>query len=483
MNWSIVLYLWGYFFLFFSLCFLPSFSIAIYHSHWPFASIFGEISLGCIVVGMSLIFPFRKKAQRQSLTKKEALVSVSLIWLSAVTIGALPFLCTGSIPKPISALFESVSGFTTTGSSVVTDVEALAPSILFWRSFTHYLGGLGIVVMLVAIFPYLGIGARVLFQEESSVDAQELKPRIRDTAFTLLKIYLLFTLCETTLLLFFGMNLFDALCHTFGTLATGGFSTKNASIAHYYSLKIELTIILFMLLSAINFSLYYQIAKGRLSLLFQNTELKCFLSSVLLATLLITVHLTLYHKGEFWFNLRRSLFQVVSIHTATGFATDDYEQWTHFSKLVLLFLMLIGGSSGSTAGGIKIVRVVIVLKAIGNRLRQYFHPHATLVVRLNGRPLREEVVHEAIGLFCLWLLVVALASLALCFMGIDIETSLSSVITTMGGVGPGLGLVGPVENFSPLPEAAKGVLIVCMLLGRLEIYTLLVLCLPAFWKE
>ncbi|RME04057.1 MAG: TrkH family potassium uptake protein [Planctomycetota bacterium] len=483
-KFSSINYTLGGYLIFYSCCFLPPLGIALAHQEWRQGVVFATIFASTLLVGL-LCWGFGYSRREQfHISKKEGLLIVSLIWILSGILGAIPFYFCKAFPSFISSLFESISGFTTTGSSILTNIEALPKSILFWRSFTHWLGGLGVVVLFLAILPYLGVEGRILFRSEvPGPEADVLKPKVQETALALLKIYLAFTLLETLLLLLCGMNLFDALCHTFGTLATGGFSTKNSSIAHYNSVAVEIVIIVFMILAGANFSLYYHFLYKEKNIFLKDSEFKTYILILLLFTTLITLNLTLSYHPNLWRNLRHAAFQVVSIQTTTGYGTADFAQWPPFSKIALLLLMFIGGCAGSTGGGIKVVRWMIVFKIIYHQIEKTFRPHAVRPICINQKGVSEKILEAVMGLFCLWLLIFALSSLLLSALGVDILTATSATAATLNNIGPGLGQVGPTLNFSTIPELGKLWLSLCMLLGRLEIFTLIILFHPAYWKQ
>lgn len=413
--------------------------------------------------------------------RREAYLSVTLSWLIISLIGSLPYLLSGSIPNMVNALFESVSGFTTTGSSILTDIEALPKSILFWRSMTHWIGGLGIIVLVIVVMPSLNIGGYNLFTLESSLQ-EKIHPRIQSVGRRLLYIYLVLTLFETILLRAGGMNLFESVCHAFGTVATGGFSPKNTSIAGY-SPYIQYIITIFMVLAGTNFVIHYYLVKREFSKIKQNEELRFYLCVILVSGLIVTG--ILYFKTERTFEpaFRESFFQVVSIITCTGFATTDYLLWPTVGWVIIFALMFFGGSTGSTAGGIKMARHLVALKNVQLAFRKMLTPNAVLSLKVNNRPVNHED-NNSIMTFILWYLMLFLAgSMLLTLLGSDMATASSSVATAMGGIGPGLGTVGPVSNFAHLSEASKIALSALMLLGRLEIYTIVMLFTPWFWEK
>jgi trk system potassium uptake protein TrkH len=384
----------------------------------------------------------------------------------------------------VDAFFESVSGFTTTGSSILTDIEAVSKGLLFWRSFIQWLGGMGIIVLSVAILPFLGVGGMQLYKAEvPSPVPDKLKPRIRDTATTLWKVYALISLAEVALLMIGGMTLYDTLCHAFTTMPTGGFSTKNASIAHYDSAYFDAVFIFFMLLAGINFSLHYQFLRGKPLAFWRDSECRFFLGTVLMLIAIVTLNIygNVYEKiGE---ALRFGAFQVVSIVTTTGYATADYELWPTMSQLILLLCMFLGASAGSTGGGMKCLRVMLYLKYCYKELFSLIHPHAVKPIKLGGRTIPEDVVRSVLGFMGLYVGLFAFSSVLMAGMGLDFTTAITSVAAAIGNIGPGLGTVGPVDNYAHIPYLGKWVLLGCMLLGRLEIYTVIILVVPEFWRK
>lgn len=437
----------------------------------------------CFTVGSILALPFWRESP-VIIGHREGTAIVTFGWLGAATVGAFPFIFAKVLPSFTDAFFESMSGFTTTGASVITNIEVVPKSILLWRSTTHWLGGMGIIVLSLAILPFLGVGGMQLYKAEvPSPMPDKLKPRIRDTATALWKVYLLFTLLEIILLMFGGMSFLDAVCHTFGTLATGGFSTKNASIGHYQSSYVDVIIIIFMLLAGINFSLHYQLIAGRRWAFFRDPECRVFLGAVVAFIIVCTLSVWGKVYSSFGDALRYASFQVISIVTTTGYATADYELWPGLPQAVLFFCMFLGASAGSTGGGMKCLRLILLLKHAYRELWHIIHPHSVIQVKLGGKVVPSDVLSSTWGFFALYVGLFVVASWAVAASGIDMITAFSSVAATLGNIGPGFGLIGPTENYAALPGVAKWVLSICMLLGRLEIYTVMVLLIPEFWKR
>jgi trk system potassium uptake protein TrkH len=418
------------------------------------------------------------------LSHRDAVAIVTIGWAAAGFVGTLPFLLSGAIPGFTNAYFESISGFTTTGASVLSDIEAVPKGILFWRSQTQWLGGMGIIVLSIAILPFLGVGGMQLYKAEiPSPVVDKLKPRISETAKTLWKVYGLLTILQVFFLAIGGMSIYDAVSHAFCTLPTGGFSTRNASIAHYNSLYLDLVIILFMLMAGINFSLHYRLIKGELKVFWRDPECRVFLCfvGIFILAIALNIHGAVYHKISDAFH--HAAFQVSSIITTTGFVTADYDKWPAFSKYVLALCMFLGAMAGSTGGGMKIMRVMLLIRHGYKELFRLIHPHAVVTVKLGGRSVPHEVMSSIWGFFILYVALFVLASLVMSGLGLDVISAFSSVAACIGNVGPGLGLVGPATNFLVVPALGKWILVFCMLLGRLEIYTVIVLLVPEYWRK
>jgi trk system potassium uptake protein TrkH len=417
---------------------------------------------------------------------KEGILITTLSWILAAGFGALPSYLYGTFPTYTDCYFEAMSGFTTTGASVLADIEKQPAGILFWRNLTHWIGGMGIVVLSLAILPALGAGGMQLFKAEvPGPTADKLVPRIHDTAKRLYGVYALMSAVEVVLLLLGGLSLFDSLTHMFGTMSTGGFSPKNASVGHYQSAYVDLVIAAFMFVAGANFLLHYNaMTRGDFKAYLTDEEFRFYAGMVAFFAVTAALNLALRNVyPNLLLALRHSVFTVVSIITTTGFATEDFEKWPTYGHYVLLFLMFVGGCAGSTGGAIKCVRVWMLLKIAANQLFHIVHPKAVRTIRYNGRIVSAEVQAVIQSMFILYMTVFILSSLALAWLGHDALTSISAVAATLGNVGPGLGSVGPVENYSHFSLTAKWICTFCMLVGRLEIYSVIVLFFPEFWRK
>jgi len=425
-----------------------------------------------------------RRAQRE-IGRREALFIVAVAWLSCGVFGGLPFVI-GAHLSPADAFFEAVSGFTTTGATILPEIEhRLSPSLHLWRMLTHWLGGLGIVVLFVALFPALGVGGKHLFRTESPGPQSEgLAPRIRETASVLWKVYAAITALEVALLMLAGMDWFEALVHAFATMGTGGFSTRNASIAAFDSLPVEIIITIFMVVAGGNFGLFYEALRSGPRALLENTEFRVYIGIFAAVSLLITIDIHGSVHETIGQSLRYASFQVASIMTTTGFGTDDFEAWPTFSQTLLVVLYFIGGCAGSTAGGIKVVRVVIIFKAIMGEIRRGFRPTLVAPVRVGHLAVPGNVVTESLAFGMVYLLTVGMGGvLVALFDSVDLTTALMASLACVANVGPGLGMVGPTDNYAFFSAASKTVLSLCMLLGRLEFFALLALFVPTFWRR
>ena len=436
----------------------------------------------CLTLGA--LIAWATNGVSKDIGKREGFIIVALVWIVFSFFGTLPYILSNSIPNFTNAFFETMSGFTTTGSSILADIEALPHGILFWRSLTQWLGGMGIIVLSLAILPVFGIGGMQLFVAEVPGPAPDkISPRIKQTAKTLWVIYLVFTLTETVLLWIGGMSFFDAICHSFTTMATGGFSTKQASVAFWSSPFIQYVIIVFMFLAGTNFTLSYLALKGKFKTVFKDEEFKYYgifilgFTALIFTGLLITTELGIEHA------FRDSLFQVVSIITTTGFATTNYLLWTPFLTLLIFALFFFGGSAGSTGGSIKIMRIVLLLKNSYYELRRLIHPHAIIPVKFNKHSVDSKIITNVLAFFMLYFMIFAISTILFTLIEPDMESAMGAVATSLGNIGPGLGNVGPAENFLHISPIGKWFLSFLMLLGRLELFTILVLFSPSFWKE
>lgn len=436
-------------------------------------------SLISFSIGMALHLATRKQSNDIIIQRKEAYLTVTLSWLFISLIGSLPYIFSGAIPSFTNAFFESVSGFTTTGASILTDIEILPKSILLWRSMTHWIGGIGIIVLVIIVLPTLQIGGYHLFTLESSMQ-EKIQPKIRSVGIRLLMIYVLLTVAEIILLLFGKMNLFESVCHAFGTIATGGFSPKNTSIKDY-SPYIQYVIMGFMLLAGTSFVIHYYLIKKNLNKVKNNEEFKFYLLTVFFIGSIITSILIFKLNKPVEESFREGFFQVISIITCTGFITADYLQWPEYAWIIIFFAMFLGGCTGSTAGGIKMVRHLIVIKNLSRVFRHLISPKAILPLRINKKTISEDLNNSILTFISIYFLIFLTGSTLLILMKIDGKTASSAVATCMAGIGPGIGTVGPVGNFAHLPVLAKLILSFLMLVGRLEIYTVLILFTRNFW--
>jgi trk system potassium uptake protein TrkH len=433
--------------------------------------------------GSVMLFSFRKDAAEE-LGLREGFAIVTFGWIITPLFGSLPFIISGAIPSFTDAYFETISGFTTTGASILTDIESLPKWLLYWRSLTQWLGGMGIIVLSLAILPLLGIGGMQLYKAEVGGPTKDkLTPRIAETARLLWGVYVLFTVVETVLLMAGGMSFFDAVCHAFSTIATGGFSTKNASIAAFNSAYIEWVIIVFMFLSGTNFMLHFALLKWDFRY-FKDDEFVFYLVSLLIASGIVTVSLLeMSAPADLETAIRHSLFSLSSIMSSTGFVTADFTLWAPIAQITILFMMFPGACGGSTGGGMKNIRVLLLLKAAVNEIKKLIHPKLVVPVRHNGKMVEPEILFTIAGFMILYLVTFSTSTILLTATGLDLVTSFSAAVAAMSNIGPGLGSVGPASNYAHLTDVAKWILSGSMLLGRLEIYTVFVLFSSAFWKK
>ncbi len=452
----------------------------IYQEGDSYAFVFSGL-IAILIGGISWILT---RTSRLSLSKKDGYIIVTAGWMLFSFVGALPFVISGAIPSYTDAFFETMSGFTTTGASILNDIESLSHAMLFWRSLTQWIGGMGFIVLSLAILPLLGIGGMQLFiAEVPGPSPDKLHPRIKGTASRLWLIYVIFTLALIVLLWLGDMNLFDAICHSFTTMATGGYSTKQASIAYWDSPYIQYVITLFMFIAGTNFTLSYYALHLRFGRVFKNEEFRYYLGFVLGFTFLMATIMYFSMDVSAENSFRNSLFQVVSIMTTTGFITADYMQWTSVLWVMIVVLMFFGGSAGSTGGSIKIMRIVLVLKNSVLELKRLIHPNAVIPVRFNQQAINPSIVTNVLAFVSFYILIVVAGMVVMSAIGYDLDTSLGAVATCLGNIGPGIGLVGPVDSFSHIPDFGKWFLSFLMMIGRLELFTVLVLLTPEFWKK
>lgn len=458
----------------------------------------GILNAGIVTVFIGLLLYFFNKPTSTNIHKKEGYLIVTLGWLTLSLTGMLPYLFSGAIPNLTNAFFETLSGYSTTGSSILTDVESMPKGILFWRSATHWIGGMGIIVLTVAILPLLGIGGMQLFMAEApGPSADKLHPRITDTAKRLWLIYVILTFSEFFLLKFAGMSWFDAINHAMATVSTGGFSTKNASVSYWNSMPlVQYIIIFFMFVAGTNFVLTYFAIKGKIRKVIESEEFKYYVGGLLSITVLVvliilffhdeTLHSTIAHPkvlGTTESAIRHALFQVTSIMTTTGFVTADFTMWSFFATGIFFALFFVGGSAGSTSGGIKIVRHIVMLKNSFLEFKKTLHPNAIIPVRYNKKPVSETIVFNILSFFVIYMLIFMISSVILTFLGLDFTSALGAAASSLGNIGPAIGSVSPVNNFAHLSDGAKWFCSFLMLIGRLELFTVLILFSPFFWRK
>ena len=457
-----------------------------------------SITLASISTMFAGVFAmYYTRGHRKEVKKKEGYIIVTFGWIVMSISGMLPYIFSGAIPDITNAFFETISGYTTTGASIMDDIESMPEGILFWRSLTHWIGGMGIIVLAIAILPLLGIGGMQLFTAEApGPSADKLHPRITDTAKRLWLIYVGYTIAETILLKLAGMSFFDAINHALATLSTGGFSTKNASVAHWNDQPmIQYIIIVFMILAGTNFVLSYFAFKGKVQRIFKDEEFRFYLLFIAVAT--VIVGLVIYFQaniseltpgypmvlGKLESSFRHALFQIVAVITTTGFVTADFTQWTSFLTIFFFGLFFVGGSAGSTSGGIKVMRHLLIIKNGVLEFKRTLHANAVIPVRYNNKTVKEEIVNNIIGFFVLYMLLFIIGAMVLGFLGLDFESAIGGAASSLGNVGPALGSLNPVSNFNSLPDLAKWWCGFLMLAGRLELFTVLILLTPYFWKR
>ncbi|MDN3596750.1 TrkH family potassium uptake protein [Zunongwangia endophytica] len=452
-------------------------------------------ALVTLLIGTLLMFTTRGHSKEVKV--REGYIIVSFGWIFMALSGCLPYVMTKAIPDFTNAFFETMSGYTTTGASILNDIESIPKGILFWRSLTHWIGGMGIIVLAIAILPLLGIGGMQLFAAESpGPSADKLKPRITDTAKRLWLIYVSYTAAETVLLMLAGMDFFDAINHAFSTLSTGGFSTKNASMAYWNdNPMIQYIIILFMFLAGSNFVMSYFAFKGRVQRVLQDDEFKWYFWFVGIFTLISSLivyfqadvslssidHPMVWGEGESAF--RHSLFQVLTVITTTGFVSADFTMWTPFLTIFYFGMFFLGGSAGSTAGGVKVMRHIIMIRNGFIQFKRTLHPNAILPVRFNKKSINSDIVFNIQGFFILYMLSFIIGAVVLAALGLDFETAIGGAASSLGNIGPAFGALSPVNNFDLLPDFGKWWCSFLMLIGRLELFTVLIILTPFFWRN
>ena len=469
--------------------------LSLYHKEEAYS---GILLAGIITIFLGGLLYFFNKPKNTNIQKKEGYLIVTLGWLTLSLTGMLPYIFSGAIPSITNAFFETLSGYSTTGSTILTDIESMPKGILFWRSATHWIGGMGIIVLTIAILPLLGIGRMQLFMAEApGPSADKLHPRITDTAKRLWLIYVILTFAEFFLLKFAGMSWFDAINHAMATVSTGGFSTKNTSLAYWNHLPlVQYIVILFMVVAGTNFILTYFALKGKVRKVIQSEEFRYYIFGILGITIIVSsiilflkdpnLESSIHHPhifGETESAIRHALFQVTSIITTTGFITADFTMWSFFTTGIFFALFFVGGSAGSTSGGIKIVRHIVMLKNSFLEFKKTLHPNAIIPVRYDGKAVSQTIVFNILSFFVIYMLIFVIASVILTLLGLDFVSALGAAASSLGNIGPAIGSVSPVNNFAHLSTGAKWFCSLLMLIGRLELFTVLILFTPFFWRK
>ena len=436
-----------------------------------------------LMIPIALIL-IKIKGKKNEIYAKEGFLTVGLAWIVISFFGALPFVFSGAIPSLVDAFFETSSGFTTTGASILTEIQSLPKGILFWRSFTHWVGGMGFLIFILALMPtFSGNTIHLLKAESPGPTPGKIVPKIKQTAKILYAIYFVLTLIETIFLKSAGLSWYDSIIHALGTAGTGGFSNMNASVAAFNNPAVEWIITIFMLLFGVNFVLYFQLIRGNVKAFFKSEELKWYLIAVFASIIIIAVNIIPFNHGDVTKSIRDSAFQVSSIVTTTGYATVNFNLWPTLSKVILIMLMFMGAMAGSTGGGIKTIRIVIIFKAIRREIDKILHPRRIKSVKIDGNVVNEETISGVFLFIFAYIIISLIAIFIVSFDNFDITTTVTSVIATLSNIGPGLEMVGPAGNFSAFSDLSKLVLSFCMLAGRLEIYPMLILFSPSLWKK
>ncbi|MBQ7246175.1 MAG: TrkH family potassium uptake protein [Firmicutes bacterium] len=482
-NYHSVLRMMGVLFLVLGMAFIPTIAVALIYREYFEASCFAATMVPCFIVGFVLMRIYSPSGLRTK--QRDVYLIVSLCWIVSSIVGSIPLVLTGALPNPIDAFFEICSGFSTTGATVLNDIEAQARSVLFWRSFTHWLGGMGIIVFAAALLPSMGIGGQLVASAEApGPTLSKTKAKFSDTAKDLYKLYLIFTAIEIILLMFGGMTLYDAAIHTFGTVGTGGFSNYSASIGHFQSPYIEWVIIVFMVLCGINFNLYFLLPKKRIKEFFFDEELRVYLGLIFVITALSSA--MLFAKGFFaniGDTIRTVAFHVVSVITTTGYVTADYDLWPTFCKLAIMIVMITGACQSSTGGGVKIIRVLTTAKFVKRGFFLKLHPNRVSNLAINKRKVEQNIVTDIVYFVFLYVATLFVGAILISFDGKDMVTNFSAAMTCLSNVGPGFAEVGPTFNFSGYSNFSTFILSILMIAGRLELFTFVMLFSPHFWNS
>lgn len=481
-NYTVIANLLGYLLLLNGVFMLACLPFSVYYNEGDHLAILGSALI--TLASGALLVAITRNPNSKELSKKDGYLIVTLGWLIMSFFGTLPYLLSGTIPNITDAFFETVSGYSTTGATILYDIESVHKGILFWRSMSQWIGGMGIIVLTIAILPLLGIGGMQLFVAEApGISPDKLQPRIKETAKRLWLIYIGLTVIETLLLWAGEMDFYDAINHAFTTTATGGFSTKNASIAYFSSPFTHYVIILFMFLGGTNFTIIYLALHGEFEKAIKNEEFRYYAGFCLAIGLTVAIGILIISNSPVEKAIRNGLFQVVSITTTTGYVTADYTAWSSFITVIFFILMFIGGCAGSTSGGVKIVRHVVLMKNSILEFKRQIHPTAVLPVRLNKKAVDRDITFTVLAFIMIYISIFALGSIIVSMMGVEFETALGSVAAALGNVGPGIASVGPGSNYAHLPDQVKWFLAGLMLLGRLELFTVLILFTPYFWRR
>ncbi len=459
---------------------LPSLLVSLYYDSGDWLALLLAAMLVSAVGGALAMLV---RPHNDNLRAREGFAAVALIWVFMSMFGALPFYFHGSIPVYTDCFFETVSGFTTTGATILKDVEALPRGLLFWRSFTHWVGGMGVLVLSLALIPHMGARSQHLLKAESTGPAPgKLVPHIGKSSKILYELYLALSIIHFAALLLCGLDWYDSLIHMFGSAGTGGFSNYNASVGHFQSPAVDAVTATFMLLFGVNFTMYYLLLNKQWRMVLKNEELRLYLGIVAGSVVLIAINI-LPSVGNWWEALRQSYFQVSSIITTTGYSTANFDLWPQLSRTILVVLMLLGACAGSTGGGIKMVRLALLFKAMARQVKQAIRPRSVATIKIDGRPVDEVTISRVLVFFFGYLLIILVAMLIVSVDNFSFETNLTAVLSAVSNIGPGLGAVGPTGNFAGFSILSKWVLSICMLVGRLEIYPILMLFAPSIWRK